>query len=162
MKRLLSKLLLVLAISLPVSSFVFDAHAQEPTIENRRGFKFGSWAANPDAPGTVVISPNADTATSTGGLISFGGTIRRARFRIEGDSKAYVFILLPSSFTIRKGTTNNFMTVSNITMDRANPIRLSNAGRRTINLGGTVTISAGQTKGNYNDENEFTVSAFYN
>jgi hypothetical protein len=162
MKRMISRWLLAVAISLPVTLFVYNAFAQEPTIENRRDFKFGAWAANPNAQGTVVISPNADTATSTGGLISFGGNIKRARFRIEGDAKAYVFILLPSSFTIRKGATNNFMTVSNITMDRANPIRLSNNGVRTINLGATVTVGAGQTKGNYNDENEFTISAFYN
>lgn len=162
MKRLLSKLLLAAAISLPFVGFAINVQAQEPTIDNKRGFKFASWAADPNATGTVIISPNADTTTSTGGLISFGGTVRRARFQIIGDSKAYVFIVLPSSFTIRKGTTNNFMTVSNITMDRANPIRLSNAGKRTINLGATLTISSGQTKGNYNDENEFTVSAFYN
>lgn len=160
MKRMLSRLLFAAAISIPVVSFADDASAQ--AIEERRGFKFGDWAADPSATGTVVISPDTDTTTTTGGVFSFGGNIKRARFRITGTPQAYVFILLPSSFTIRKGSTSNTMTVSNITMDRDNPIRLSNAGVRTINLGGTLTVGANQTKGNYNDDNTFTVSAFYN
>jgi len=162
MKRMLSRLLLGAVICITAASFAADTFAQEPTITQKRDFKFGSWAADPNATGTVVIPTGTDTTTTTGGLFSFGGTIRRARFQIVGDSKAYVFIVLPSSFTIRKGTSSNYMTVSNITMDRANPIRLSNAGKRTINLGGTLTIGANQTKGNYNDENTFTISAFYN
>lgn len=160
MKLMLSRLLFAAAISIPVSSFAVDVSAQ--AIEERRGFKFGSWAADPNASGTVVIPNGSDTTTSTGGVFSFGGTIKRARFRITGTPKAYVFILLPSSFTIRKGTTSNTMTVNNITMDRANPIRLNNSGVRTINLGGTLTVGTAQTKGNYNDDNTFTVSAFYN
>lgn len=162
MRRMLSRLLLAAAIALPIVGLSDYVSAQEPTIIQKRDMKFGKFAANPNATGTAIISPNADTVSLSGGLFSFGGTVRRARFQIVGDSKAYVFIVLPSSITIRKGSSANFMTVSNFTMDRANPIRLSNAGKRTINIGATVTVSAGQTKGNYNDENEFTVSAFYN
>lgn len=162
MKRLISKLLLAVAVSLTVAGFTTDALAVDVAIIEKRGFKFGDWAADPNASGTVVISPSADTTSSTGGLISFGGTIRRARFQVTGDPKAYVFIVFPSSFTIRKGTSANTMTVSNFVMDRANPIRLSNQGKRTINFGATLTVGANQTKGNYNDENTFTVSAFYN
>ncbi len=160
MKRMLSQLLFAAAIMIPVGSFSADVSAQ--AIENKRDFKFGDWAADPNATGTVVIPSSADITTTTGGVFSFGGTIRRARFKITGTAKAYVFIVLPSSFTIRKGTTSNTMTVSNITMDRANPIRLNNSGARTINLGATLTIGADQKKGNYNDDNTFTVSAFYN
>lgn len=162
MKRMLSRLLVAAAISIPVGSFSVDVSAQEPTITQKRDFKFGKWAADPNATGTVVIPSGSDTTTTTGGLFPFGGTIRRARFQIVGDSKAYVFIVLPSTFTIRKGTTSSTMTVSNFTMDRSNPIRLSNAGKRTINIGATLTVGAAQTKGNYNDDNTFTISAFYN
>lgn len=162
MRRMLSRLLLAAAIALPVVGFSDDALAQEPIISQKRDMKFGKFAANPNATGTAIIPPGSDTVSLSGGLFSFGGTVRRARFQIVGDSKAYVFIVLPSSITIRKGASSNYMTVSNFTMDRANPIRLSKAGKRTINIGATVTVTAGQKKGNYNDENEFTVSAFYN
>lgn len=162
MRRMLSRLLLAAAIALPVVSFSEYVFAQEPTITQKRNMKFGKFAANPNATGTAILSPDSDTVSLSGGLFSFGGTVKRARFQIIGDSKAYVFIVLPSSITIRKGSTSNYMTVSNFTMDRANPIRLTNAGKRTINIGATVTVTAGQKKGNYNDENEFTVSAFYN
>lgn len=144
-------------------SFTAPTMAQTPLeLVQKRDIKFGKYAANPSATGTVVLSPNDDTVSTTGGLFSFGGTIRRARFQILGDPKAYVFVLLPSSITIRKGSTSNTMTVSNFTMDRTNPIRLNNQGKRTINIGATLTVGAGQTKGNYNDDNTFTVSVFYN
>ena len=162
MRRNLSRLLLAATGALLAIAFNVDAIAQEPTITQKRDMKFGSYAADPNGTGTVVISPNADTVSTTGGIVSFRGTIRRARFQITGDSKADVFIVLPSSITIRKGTSSNFMTVSNFTMDQSNPIRLSKSGRRTINIGATMTVNAAQKKGNYNDDNVFTVSAFYN
>lgn len=162
MRRMLSRLLLTAAISLPFIGFTTDVQAQEPTIVKKRDMKFGKFAANPSGTGTAIISPSSDTVTLSGGLFSFGGTVRRARFQILGTPKAYVFIVLPSSITIRKGTSSNMMTVNNFTMNLSNPIRLNNSGKKTINIGATVTVGAGQTKGNYNDENDFTVSAFYN
>lgn len=165
MKSVISTLCLALAI-FGQSAFgpgLSTANAQAPLdVVQKRDIKFGKYAANPSATGTVVLSADADTVSTTGGLFSFGNTIRRARFQVTGEPKAYVFVLLPSSITIRKGTTSNTMTVSNFTMDKTNPIRLSNQGKRTINIGATLTVGAGQKKGNYNDDNSFNVSVFYN
>ncbi len=138
------------------------AGAQTPiTITQKRHMKFGEWASDPNTSGTVVLSPNADSTSSTGGLTSFGGTVRRARFQIVGEKKAYVFVTLPSSITIRKGTSGHTMTVDSFTMDQTNPIYLGNNGRKTINIGATLRIGADQRRGNYNDDNTFTVFADY-
>ena len=87
--------------------------------------------------------------------------MKRARFQIVGKKNTDVFITLPSSITIRKGSSGNVMTIDNFTMDKTNPIRLNNQGKRTINIGGTLHISVNQKKGNYNDDNIFTIYADY-
>lgn len=153
--------LIALAMAFTVSP-VGPADAQTPlTIEQKRDMKFGDWAPDPHFSGTVTIPASADSASSTGGMTSFGGQIRRARFEINGEKKAYVFVTLPSSITISKGTTGNTMVVDSFTMDQQNPIYLGNNGRKVINIGATLRFDANQTQGNYNDNNSFTVFADY-
>ena len=53
------------------------------------------------------------------------------------------------------------MTVSNITMNLTNPVKLSNSGAKTIYFGATLTIGADQKKGTYNDEGGFTIDVNY-
>ncbi len=131
------------------------------TIVHKTDLKFGEYAANPNATGTVVMPPDADAPTTTGGLIPFGGTIKRGKFQLVGEPKAFVIVSLPSSITIRKGTSSNFMTIDNFTINLPNPIKLSNKGKKTIFIGGTLHVGANQKQGNYNDENTFTIFADY-
>lgn len=138
------------------------AGAQTPvTLTLKRDMKFGEWAPDPNFSGTIIIGASADSATSTGGVTSFGGQIRRARFQIDGESKTYVFVTLPSSITIRKGTTGNTMTVDSFTIDEPNPIYLGKNGRKTINIGATLRIGANQSPGAYESDNLFTVFVDY-
>lgn len=144
------------------SSPAGPAGAQTPvTLTLKRDMKFGDWAPDPNFSGTIVIGASADSATSTGGVTSFGGTVRRARFQIDGEPKTYVFVTLPSSITIRKGTSGNTMTVDSFTIDEPNPIYLGKNGRKTINIGATLRVGANQAPGNYNDDNQFTVFVDY-
>ncbi|MEQ8322120.1 MAG: DUF4402 domain-containing protein [Rhodospirillales bacterium] len=131
------------------------------TLELKRDMKFGEFAASIDGGGTVILSPDSDTVSFSGSITNFGGTVRRARFLITGEPRAYVIITLPSSITIRKGTSNNYLTIDNFTMDQTNPVRLSNQGKKTINIGATLHIGTDQSKGNYNDENTFTYVVEY-
>ncbi|MBT6610352.1 MAG: DUF4402 domain-containing protein [Rhodospirillaceae bacterium] len=139
------------------------AQAQTPfTLEWKTKMKFGTVASDEAAGGTIVLSPAADTTTITGSLTDFGGTIKRGKLRITGgNSKAFVIVSWPSSFTIRKGTSTHVMTVSNITMNLTNPVKLSNSGAKTIFFGATLTIGADQKKGTYNDEGGFTIDVNY-
>lgn len=137
------------------------AKAQPITIDKKRDMKFGTFASDVSGSGTVVLNPNADQTTLTGPLFDFGGTVRRARFQIIGDAKAWVIVTLPSSITIRKGTSGNAMTVDTFTMDVTNPVRLNNSGKKTINIGATLRVTTNQTAGNYNDDNEFTIDVDY-
>jgi len=93
-----------------------DANAQSPLVlEWKTKIKFGTVAAEDVAGGTVTLSPAADTTVITGNLTDFRGTIKRGKLRItNGDSKAYVIVTLPSSFTMHKGTSAHTVTVSNV------------------------------------------------
>jgi len=131
------------------------------TLELLRDMKFGTFAASIDGGGTVVLSPDSDTVSYSGAITNFGGTVKRARFKITGEPKAYVIISLPSSITIRKGTSSNYMTVDNFTMNQTNPVKLNKYGTKVVNIGATLHITTDQTKGNYNDENDFTYIVEY-
>lgn len=131
------------------------------TLVPKRDMKFGQFAASVDGGGTVVLSPDADTVSWSGAITNFGGTVKRARFQIVGEPKAYVIISLPSSITIRKGTSANYLTVDNFTMNFPNPVKLNNQGKKTINIGATLHITTDQKQGNYNDENTFTYTVEY-
>lgn len=138
------------------------AWSQAPLeINHKRDIRFGEWAAVPTNTGFVTIPPTSDTASASGGLISFGGRIRRARFQVVGEPRAWVNITLPSSITIRRGTSGNIMTVDSFTMDKTNPVRLSRKGKVTINIGARLRVGSDQRQGNYNDDNAFFVYADY-
>jgi len=123
--------------------------------------KFGKVAPETTGGGTVVISSAANTTTITGNLTDFGGTIKRGKLQVIGDSKAYVIVSLPSTFTLRKGTGTHTMTVSNLTMNLTNPIRLSSQGKKNIYFGATLTVSPNQKKGTYNEDGDFIVDVDY-
>lgn len=133
----------------------------EITLVPKRDMKFGEFAASLDGGGTVVLNAAADSVTWSGDITPFGGTVRRARFQIVGQPNQYVIVTLPSSITIRKGTSSHYMTVDNFTMDKTNPIKLNNSGNKTINIGATLHIGTDQRQGNYNDENSFTYVVEY-
>lgn len=111
--------------------------------------KFGSVAASIDGAGAVTIDAVNNTRTVTGAAWDFGGTWQRGKFQLIGGSKEYVIVTLPSSFTLTNSNGNFSIVVDNITMSRPNPIRLTNAGKRTVYLGGRVNITTNQKAKTY-------------
>ena len=170
-KRLLSAALVALVASLlvlPVPGSTTTPSrrgataAQTPlSVVHKRDLKFGDWASTLKTGGTVTMSPNSNTTTVVGPLVSFGGIVHRARVQLIGESMAYVMVTLPSSITIEQGTSGHVMTVDNFQMDTTNPVRLNIAGKKVINISATLHVSADQRKGNYRHQNSFTVSALY-
>lgn len=159
----LHRLCIFALVAVVFSLAIAEAYAQAPLVlEKRRGIKFGKVAADLSTPGTVVLSPTADSITISGPLVNFGGTVRRGRIKITGEPRAEVIVTLPSSpITIRRGTSGNVMIVENFTMDRTNPVKLNRNGTRTINIGATLRVDANQRRGTYNDDNLFTVDVEY-
>lgn len=131
------------------------------TFDRIQTLKFGKYAAGESATGTVIMPSGSNNPIISGTLVDFGGTSRRGRFRINGDGGATVVITLPSSITIEKGSSGNTMVINNFTMNVSNVTNLSGNGRKTIKIGATLNIGTAQTKGNYNDNNSFTVDVDY-
>ncbi len=165
LEKLFTRNLLVRAICAAAAFSIFIPETATTqvaiTIVPKREMKFGQFAAAINGGGTVVLSPDADTVSYSGPITNFGGTVTRARFQIVGQANAYVIVSLPSSITIRKGTSNNYMTVDNFTMDQSNPVKLSGQGKKMINIGATLHITTDQKQGIYNDENSFTYIVEY-
>lgn len=149
-------------------AMVFAVFTPEPvkpqvaiTLVLKKTMKFGSYAAGETTSGTVILSASSDTPTASGALVDFGGTSRRTKIQIFGEAKAYVILTLPSSITIEKGTSGNTMTVDNFTQSLPNPIKIGNAGKKTVYIGATLHVGTDQKKGNYNDQNSFTYDVDY-
>lgn len=112
--------------------------------------KFGDVASSIDGAGTVVIDAVNNTRSITGEAYDFGGTWQRGKFQLIGEPKAFVIITLPSSFTLTTGNGNFSITVDNITMNKTNPVKLNNSGKKTIYIGGRVNITTNQKGKTYN------------
>ena len=137
------------------------AHAVTPvTVDWLTDLKFGKVAASIDGGGTIVIPSSADTRTVTGQLIDFGGTVKRGKFRINGEPNAWVVITMPSTIVIQKGTSANTMTISNLTLSTENPVRLNNQGTKNVFFGGTLSVTTDQKQGTYKNES-FIVTVEY-
>lgn len=100
--------LCALYMTLVVSLFIPGTASTQValTLDPKRNMKFGTFAADIAGGGTVVLSPDADSVSFSGPITNFGGTVTRARFQIIGEPGAYVIVSLPSSITIRRGTSN--------------------------------------------------------
>lgn len=153
----------IVALALVFAVFTPESvKTQTPiTFDRLQTLKFGKYAAGETTSGTVVMPSNSNNPIISGSLVDFGGTSRRGRIRINGDANATVVITLPSSITIEKGSSGNTMTVDNFTMNVSNVTNLSGQGKKTVRIGATLHIGTTQTKGNYNDNNSFTVDVDY-
>jgi hypothetical protein len=85
--------------------------------------KFGTVAADLAGGGTVVISPSANTRTISGQLVDLGSAVIRGKFKITGDPNTLVVNSKPSTIVIKKGTTAQLMTISNLTRSTSNPVK---------------------------------------
>lgn len=122
--------------------------------------RFGSFAAG--SGGTVTVGTAADTASTTGGVVHFGGTVSRARFNLtcpgsSMDSGANYIVTTDSSVTLSSGA--NTMTLNNFTRSPASG-SISKGGSATLYVGGRLNANANQPAGNYSGS--FNVTVDYN
>jgi len=157
--------LVLFIISGPLTAF--DASAdddddEKPVSLSWKGkLKFGTVASDINAPGTVIIDAVANSRSITGAAFDFGGTWRRGKFQIKGEKKAYVNVTLPSSIVMQNPSGAYSITVTNLHMNLTNPIRLSNKGKKTVYVGGTLNISINQKPRTYKDIGTLVIHAEY-
>jgi hypothetical protein len=118
-------------------------------VIKRADLDFGYLAAGTTA-GTVVINPNTDAISTTGGVVLLGGTPHSAAFIGAAGSSSVVNIKLPNQpFTLTRAGGTETMTVSNLTLEGLDKRFVAKLISFEFRVGGTLNVGANQALGTY-------------
>jgi hypothetical protein len=110
---------------------------------------------------TVTLANTGNSVSTGGSAVVLGGiTTSRAVFTVSGEGGQAVGVTIPSSFNLTKGSDSIAVTLlpdvgTSVTLSNA----LAAAGSKTINVGGSFSLSSTQASGAY--AGTFTVSVAY-
>jgi hypothetical protein len=120
---------------------------------------FGNLSVGTTA-GTAVLEPNADTLSTTGGVVAIGGVPHSADFAGSAQSSAVVNIKLPNKpTTLTRVTGTETMTLDSFTLQGLSKRSIAKAQSFTFRVGGTLHVAANQVEGVY--VGTFTVTVQY-
>lgn len=110
--------------------------------------------------GTVVVDPNTNAATTTGGVVAVGGSPHAAKFEGIAPTGNVVIIRLPktASTLTRVGGTET-MTVDTWTLDGTTRRNVQSKTAFDFKVGGTLHVQANQVEGLY--VGTFTIDVQY-
>jgi hypothetical protein len=129
------------------------------TITWLRDLDFGRVIATATA-GTVTIDPDTNTRSVTGGAIAAAGSPQTAKFRIVATPATLVLITRNALPVLTRSGGGATMPVTLITMNGAvNPVTTPASGTFDIDIGGTLSVVAGQADGIYSGS--FQMNADY-
>lgn len=132
------------------------------------GMSFGDIFASP-AGGDVTLDPQNNTRTSNGPTTATTGTVSAAAFKVTGKRNATYAITLPADGTVTLTGAGTAMPVSKFTASVAGVAATTTAtgllpsaanATQTFTVGGTLTLGANQTDGDYTGT--FNVTVAYN
>jgi len=100
--------------------------------------------------GTAVIDPNTNVMTTTGGVISLGGSPTAATFIGAAGSASVVIIRIPKNpiLITRVGGTET-MSVNNFTLQGQDKRTLARQESFEFRVGATLNVGAAQVDGTY-------------
>jgi hypothetical protein len=118
-------------------------------ILKNRDLDFG-YVAAPTAAGTVVINPETDTISATGGAMLLGGSPHAAMFTGAAKSNAVVIIRIPKqAITITRVGGTETMTVSSWTLQGLDKRAVAAQVAFAFRVGATLNVNANQAEGTY-------------
>ena len=113
----------------------------------------------PGASGGTVVLSATGSRTSTGTVkLPSGGSSSAAGFVVFGAPNTTFSVSYPTSITLSRAGGSGSMTVSSIVGSPSAGGTLSSGGSATVNVGGTLTVAANQTFGQYSGSFNVTVS----
>jgi Domain of unknown function (DUF4402) len=110
--------------------------------------------------GTVVIDPNNDARSTTGGVVAAGGTPQAAKFYTYGGPLQTIQVFrgpLPVLTRVGGGAT---MNVTGLTLNGPTTRFLTGAGLLDLRVGGTLAVGANQLAGAYVGSFQIIVNYF--
>jgi alkyl sulfatase BDS1-like metallo-beta-lactamase superfamily hydrolase len=118
-------------------------------IIKNRDLDFG-YAAAPSAAGTIVINPETDTISATGGAMLLGGSPHAAQFTGAAKSNSVVIIRIPKqAITITRVGGTETMTVNNWTLQGLDKRDAAAKVAFDFRVGATLNVNANQAEGTY-------------
>ena len=118
------------------------------TVIKRRDLDFGYVAA--PAAGTVVVDPETDTISATGGVILLGGDPHSAAFIGAAGSSSVVNIKLPKQpVTLTRSGGTETMTATKFTVQGLEKRTVAKQVAFEFRVGATLNVNANQVEGIY-------------
>lgn len=135
---------------------------QPISITKTSDLSFGNVAVSNSNAGTVTITPGG-TRSAGGGvtLPATTGTISVASFDIAGAANYTYAIQLPTDVELDDND-NHTMEVNTFVSSVGGTGTLDGSGEQTITVGATLNVSAAQTPGVYESDDDFEVTVYYN
>ena len=118
------------------------------TITKTSDMDFGRMTVT--TAGTVVIDPNANTISSTGGVTLVGTQWSAAQFVGAAAGSSVVNIKLSNqAFNLTRQGGTETMSVSSLTLQGQSKRTIAAASSFTFRVGGTLNVNANQVEGLY-------------
>ena len=154
--RFLATLLLAFALASPAAAATPVTNATATTailhpinVIKRYDLDFG-YVASGTTAGTVVIDPETDTASATGGAILLGGNPQSAAFIGAAGSSSVVNIKIPKQpVTLTRSGGTETMTVNKFTLQGLDKRTVARAVAFEFRVGATLNVAANQMEGTY-------------
>lgn len=99
--------------------------------------------------GTVVINPDNDSRTTTGGTLAAGGVAQAAKFYTYGGARLNLQVNRGALPTLNRVGGGGSMTVTDLTLNGPVLRFLNAAGLLDLRVGGTLAVNANQATGAY-------------
>jgi hypothetical protein len=118
-------------------------------VIKRADLDFG-YVASGTTAGTVVIDPNTNLATATGGAMLLGGNPHAAAFIGAAGSSSVVNIKVPRQpITLTRAGGTQTMTVRDFTVEGLDKRQVARAVAFEFRVGATLNVGANQVEGTY-------------
>jgi uncharacterized protein DUF4402 len=129
------------------------------SLVNTSDLEFGALLSGPTA-GAVVIDPNNDARSVTGGVTAAGSGGQAAQFWTYGGPRQFIYVTRgPLPVLDRVGGGGN-MNVTQLTLNGPVFRYLSGAGLLDLRVGGRLQVGANQAPGVYEGDFQITVTYF--
>ncbi|MGP1283394.1 MAG: DUF4402 domain-containing protein [Parasphingopyxis sp.] len=129
------------------------------SLVNTSDLEFGTLLAGPTA-GTVVINPNNDARSVTGGVTAAGSGGQAAQFWTYGGPRQFIYVTRGPLPVLDRVGGGGSMAVSQLTLNGSVFRYLSNAGLLDLRVGGRLQVGANQAPGIYEGDFQITVTYF--
>jgi Domain of unknown function (DUF4402) len=125
------------------------------SVVNTADLDFGTLVHGTGA-GTATVNPTTGTLSTTGGVVSAGGTPATANFLATGVVNRLFAIVVGSNPVLTNGT-GATMTVNPMMIDGPTLRLFGAGGTSTIRVGGVLNLAANQADGDYSGTFDLTI-----